>query len=327
MIKKTLYICLGVVVSAIIALNACSSKAQAVTSEQSLNESQSDSRYQREQKSVWETDLADKSRFTLNFKLNASEKALAKKFARTVTSNLKKNDVYVHYLLSKLKEGNVPLEFASIPLMESGLNPNVHNKGAHGPWQYVRSTGKSLGLQRTRGYDGVYDFFASTDAGIKYLKRLYKHLGDWQLVVVAYNRGEYGVRKAMDAARRKGLEPTIGNIAVSRAGLNYLAKFKAFSDILKRPTAYGVKLPNIKNRSAFRKVEVAGKVRSLNEAAEMSGASIETIRKLNSGYTTDRIDRLHGLKMPIEHADELEKAVYNSSYSKLSDSTEETVTQ
>jgi len=207
----------------------------------------------------------------------------------------------------------MPLEMAAIPLVESGLNPNVHNNGAHGAWQYVRSTGSSLGLKRTAGYDGIYDFFASTDAGIKYLKRMYRDLGDWELVVMAYNQGEYGVKRAIASAKKAGLTPNSSNVRVSQNARNYLKRFKAFADILKNPQNYKVKLPNIKNRSAFRRVEVAGKVKSMNEAARLSGASIEKIKKLNSGYTTDRIDSAHGLLMPIEHADTLEEAIYGKS--------------
>lgn len=82
----------------------------------------------------------------------------------------------------------------------------VHHGGAHGAWQYVRSTGKSLGLHKTQNYDGIYDFFASTEAGIKYLQRLYRDLGDWELVAVAYNQGEYGVKKALQRAAKAGVK-------------------------------------------------------------------------------------------------------------------------
>ena len=181
MIRKTLYLCVGVVAAALMSIDACSSNVKANTNESELERiaHERELEAQREQKSVWETDLADESRFTLNLKLNNQEKALARKFARTITHNLQRNDVYVHYLLTKFKEHDVPLELAAIPLLESGLNAKVHHGGAHGAWQYVRSTGKSLGLHKTQNYDGIYDFFASTEAGIKYLQRLYRDLGDW----------------------------------------------------------------------------------------------------------------------------------------------------
>lgn len=317
MIRKTLYLCFGIVVAAFISLNACSSNMNANAQENKDEQSELELKKLQEQKSVWESDLADKSRFTLNLKLNAQERSLARSHAKSVTTNLQKNNFYVHYLLTKLKEANIPLEMAAIPLVESGLNPHVHNKGAHGAWQYVRSTGYSLGLKRSRGYDGIYDFFASTDAGVKYLNRLYQDLGDWQLVVVAYNQGEYGVKRAIGNAQKKGIKhPTANDIVISRTARTYLTRFKAYSDILKNPQAYGVTLPNIKNRTAFRKVEVAGKVSSLHEAARLSGASLDVLKKLNSGYTSDKIDPTRGLLVPIEHADTFEKAIYGKSAEK-----------
>ncbi|MDY5323813.1 MAG: lytic transglycosylase domain-containing protein, partial [Succinivibrio sp.] len=194
---------------------------------------------------------------------------------------------------------------------ESGLNPYAQSpSGAKGPWQYIRSTGKSLGLHRTENYDGIYDFFASTDAGIKYLEKLYADLGDWELVAVAYNQGEYGTRKAIKAAQARGIaDPKIDDLKISAYARSYVMRFKAYADVLKNPTKYGVSLPKIANRPAFKRIEVAGKITSLKEAALLSGAHIDTIKKLNSGYTGDKIDSAHGLNMPIEHADTLEKAI------------------
>lgn len=311
MIRKTLYLCMAVVATALLSLNACTSRTEAKTPELSRTVHDAELQRAHEKKSVWETELAEPSRFTLEFKLTQQEQQLAKKFARTITHNLKRNDVYVHYLLTKLKEHNIPLELAAIPLLESGLNPYAQSpSGAKGPWQYIRSTGKSLGLHRTENYDGIYDFFASTDAGIKYLEKLYADLGDWELVAVAYNQGEYGTRKAIKAAQARGIaDPKIDDLKISAYARSYVMRFKAYADVLKNPTKYGVSLPKIANRPAFKRIEVAGKITSLKEAALLSGAHIDTIKKLNSGYTGDKIDSAHGLNMPIEHADTLEKAI------------------
>lgn len=300
---------MGVVLAALVSLSACASRINDDNRQAELNRAASELEMRKlhEQQSIWNTDLADDSRFMCNFKLNAQEKAVAKKFARTVVANLKTSDFYVHYLLTRLKEEDLPIELAAIPMVESGLNPHVKpNAGAHGAWQFKRSTASTLGLKRTGNYDGIYDFFASTDASLKYLKRLYRDLGHWDLVAAAYNQGEYGVKRAMEAVEATGVEPTIDNIRIARGARNYITKVKAFSDVLRHPVDYGVTLPMIKNRSAFKRVDVAGKVHSLNEAARLSGASIETLRKLNSGYIGDKIDAHHGLLLPIEHAEVLE---------------------
>ncbi len=313
MIRKTFIACVLGICTAIISLNACTSVAQT----NGKNTSNSSYSANGSNESIWETDLTDRSRFTLNLKLSTNEQRLAKKFSRTVQKNLTDNNIYVHYLFTKLKEENLPAELAAIPLIESGLNPHVHYKGAHGAWQFVRSTGKTLGLNKTGSYDGLYDFFACTDAAVKYLKYLYSELKDWELVVAAYNQGEFGVKKAISRAKQAGgKKVTADNVPIVPMARNYVHKFRAFSDILKNPAKYKVTLPNIKNRSSFKRVEIAGKIKSLNEAARLSGASITVLKNLNSGYTTDRIDSTHGLLVPVENVAQLEKALYTKSQSK-----------
>ena len=309
MIKQSKLFCFIVICFSILTLNGCS------TNEASTQDYQSYSSLSKQPKelqstSLWESEHWHENRFTLDWTLTDNEKKLAKKFARTVHSNLNRNDFYLHYLLSKLNEENVPLEMAAIPLVESGLNPHAYHGGAHGAWQFIRATGRSLGLEKQGHYDGVYDFFASTDAAIKYLKKMYSDLGDWEFVVIAYNQGEYGVKKAIARAKNSGVKDLNPNtVKVARQSKAYLSRVKAFSDILKQPDFYNVKLPNIKNRPPFRKVEIAGRVNSLKKAAQLSGANIDIIRKLNSGYRTDKINPNRALYIPLKHAKVLERAL------------------
>lgn len=50
----------------------------------------------------------------------------------------------------------------------------------------------------TDSVDERYNFEKSTDAAIAYLKKLYGDFHDWTLVAAAYNRGENGLRRALD---------------------------------------------------------------------------------------------------------------------------------
>jgi len=46
--------------------------------------------------------------------------------------------------------------------------------------------------------DERYNFELETDAAIKYFQKLYEDFHDWTLVAAAYNRGENGLRRALD---------------------------------------------------------------------------------------------------------------------------------
>lgn len=292
-------------------ISGCSSNVDsAQNTHKSLSSYEQMLRESEAQKNVWDSSLADNSRFKLNINPNAEERRLAASCARTVTRNLKRSEIFVHFLLTELKNNDMPIELVAIPLIESGMNPHVRaNNGAHGAWQYIRATGRSVGLNRSKNYDEVYDFVKSTKASIKYLKRMYQDLGNWELVAAAYNQGEYGVKKACEAARSRGIDiKSADDIRLSRGARNYVKRFRAYADILKHPEKYNVILPRIKNRPAFTRVNLDDNVNSLSEVAHLSGARIETLKKLNAGYLSDKIDNHHGLLITVEHADNLQKA-------------------
>lgn len=50
----------------------------------------------------------------------------------------------------------------------------------------------------TDDIDERYNFELETDAAIKYFQKLYEDFHDWTLVAAAYNRGENGLRRAID---------------------------------------------------------------------------------------------------------------------------------
>ena len=97
-------------------------------------------------------------------------------------------------------ESNIPAQLKYLSVIESNLKPTqVSSAGAVGPWQLMSSVAKSYGL-RTGKVDDRKDFVKSTKAAAQMLGSLYKSLGDWLLVIAAYNAGEGRVRQAMKAA-------------------------------------------------------------------------------------------------------------------------------
>lgn len=320
MIRKTTLFYVGAVLTASVSLtflSACSGSNSATNFIKNDAEATTAYSYNYSNKyaeSVWDSSLIDDSRFKLDIKLTAEEERWARKNAQSLATHLKEGSAFVHYLLVELDKKDLPVELMAIPLIESGLNPHVRSgAGAHGPWQFMRSTGKSLGLKRTGNYDELYDFIATTEASLDYLKYLYSELEhNWDMVAAAYNQGEFGVKKAIRQAKARGVtEFNVNTVKLIKSARTYIKRFHAFAALLKNPEKFDLDLPVIQNRPAFKRVEVAGRINSMKKAAELSGTSIKTLKKLNAGFLSDNLKtgEGHALLVPTDKAYALERAL------------------
>jgi len=99
-----------------------------------------------------------------------------------------------------LSKYNIPCQLKYLAVIESSLQPTmVSTAGAVGPWQIMPDEAREYGL-RTGKHDERKDFTKSTTVAAKMLSKLYDHLGDWLLVIAAYNAGEGRVKQAIKKA-------------------------------------------------------------------------------------------------------------------------------
>ncbi len=89
-----------------------------------------------------------------------------------------------------LNRYHLPPTLKYLAVIESDLKSNaLSSAGAVGPWQLMPGTARDLGLTVAKGRDDRTDLSKSTHAAARFLSILYKQLGDWLLVVAAYNGG------------------------------------------------------------------------------------------------------------------------------------------
>lgn len=99
---------------------------------------------------------------------------------------------------------HLPSELKYLAVIESNMKSGAtSNKGAVGPWQFMPETGRLMGLKITSTRDDRRDLYKSTHAAAKYLRDLHRELGDWLLVIAAYNGGPARVESAMRKSKSK----------------------------------------------------------------------------------------------------------------------------
>jgi membrane-bound lytic murein transglycosylase D len=109
---------------------------------------------------------------------------------------------YFNLMDNILISNGIPKEMKYLAVIESNLKPYATSwVGAVGPWQFMPVTGRTMGLVVNNYTDERTNYYKSTQAAARYLKELYGQLGDWLLVIAAYNGGP---GKVFSAIRRSG---------------------------------------------------------------------------------------------------------------------------
>jgi len=105
---------------------------------------------------------------------------------------------YFNLIDGILRQYGLPTELKYLAVIESNLKPTALSRvGAVGPWQLMPATARILGLKVNHKVDERKNYAKSTKAAAIYLRDLYTELGDWLLVIAAYNGGTGHVYSAM----------------------------------------------------------------------------------------------------------------------------------
>jgi membrane-bound lytic murein transglycosylase D len=121
-----------------------------------------------------------------------------KNFGARLSRVKSNNKGYFTFIDNTMRKQGVPKEMHSLAVIESALNPNaVSGVGATGPWQFMEPTAEMLGLRVDEELDERRDFYKSTLAAARYVKRLHNIFHDWLLVVASYNCGPAPVLRSL----------------------------------------------------------------------------------------------------------------------------------
>ncbi|ALN19533.1 lytic transglycosylase domain-containing protein [Ectopseudomonas mendocina] len=212
---------------------------------------------------------------------------------------------YIHYIVERLAERDMPMELALLPVIESAYDPLAYSSAhAVGLWQFIPSTGRHYNLRQTNWYDGRRDVTASTQAALNYLSRLHEMFnGDWLLALAAYNAGEGRISRAIERNEKLGLPSDYWNLSLPKETEDYVPKLLALSQVILTPEAYGVSLSPIANEPYFEQIAIKQHM-DLARVAKLADLDEQELLQLNPAYKRGiTLDGPQHLLVPTEKAE------------------------
>ena len=176
-----------------------------------------------------------------------------------------------------LEQHGLPNDLVYLSLVESGYNPHAYSWArAMGLWQFIASTGRMYGLDRSWWVDERKDPIKSSHAAARFLKDLYDKFGDWELAMAAYNGGPGRVSRTM--AKQK--TDDFWQLRLKRQTMDYVPLIYAATIIAKDPEKYG--FTDIEFEDEIRWDEITiDRCLDLKVVAREIGCSFEDLKSLN----------------------------------------------
>jgi len=195
---------------------------------------------------------------------------------------LERSERYLPMMRAIFAEEGMPEDLAYLAMVESGFNPKAYSwANAVGPWQFIESTGKIMGLEINWWFDERRDFEKSTRAAARFLGDLNRRFdGDWYLTIAAYNAGPGKINNAIHKyGTRDFWELTRGNYLQAETK-NYVPKYLAALQIAKQPEKYGLSDLDYREPVPYETAIIATTT-DLEVVADLCGVDYEQVKELN----------------------------------------------
>ncbi len=248
------------------------------------------------------------ARTPFNVAYNPSLESVIKNYLKNRHQSMERlmalSDYYFPLFEEVLDKYDLPLEIKYLAIVESALKPRAKSRvGATGLWQFMFGTGKEYDLNVSSYVDERMDPIKSTEASAKYLEKLYKIFGDWDLALASYNSGPGNVTKAI---RRSGGYTNYWNIRpfLPRETAGYLPAFLATMYIFEFADLHDFK-PKRPEFAYFETDTVRVKQQiGLDQVAEVMDVEMEVLQFLNPSYKLDIIPHIssknYTLRLPLD---------------------------
>lgn len=216
-------------------------------------------------------------------------------------------------VLDEIELHQLPGEFALLPIVESWYRPDAGSaRGTYGMWQFTTTTARHQGLRIEPGFDERLAPQASTRAAMRYLAALQNEFGDWKLANMAYNAGEFRVKRTLARLAPKDRRVSAASHrppGLSMTTYEHVAKVQALACLLAQPQRFGLTLPDEVVVEPLQVVPVPAGI-GLDALAARAGFSTAELRRLNPAFRQGRIPARgeHAVLLPRSAAQRLSLA-------------------
>lgn len=217
--------------------------------------------------------------------------------------NIKRTARYFPIIEPILEKNNIPNDFKYLAVAESNLENVASYAGAHGFWQFLKSTGISYGLEVNSEVDERYNLEKATEAACKYLGNAYKVYKDWALVAASYNYGRGNVNKQL---KRQKVD-SYYNLYLNRETARYVYRILAIKLIFQNPDEYNLHLDEEDYYRPWqtKEIEINGSINSLIDFAKEHGTSYKMVKLLNPWLRSDKLTnsrkKTYKIKIPTKN--------------------------
>lgn len=261
------------------------------------------------------------SRTPFNVEYNPALESVIKNYLKnrhqSMTRLMALSEYYFPLFEQVLDKYDLPLEIKYLAIVESALKPRAKSRvGATGLWQFMFGTGKMYGLDVSSYVDERMDPIEATEAAAKYLSKLYKTFGDWDLALASYNAGPGNVTKAI---RRSGGYTNYWNIRpfLPWETAGYVPSFLATMYIFEYAHEHDFKPKKTKNAYFTTDTVKVKQTISFDQIAEVTNVDTDVLKFLNPQYKLNIIPNIkeknYTLRLPSEAVGNFvmhEKAIY-----------------
>ena len=215
---------------------------------------------------------------------------------------LKRANKYFPIIEPLLKKHGLPDDFKFLALAESGFTDETSTVGAAGMWHFMKGTGKEYGLEINSNVDERYNIEKATRVAAQYLKKSKERFGSWTLAAAAYNAGNYGVSRRLEAQ----MVDNYYDAKLADETERYVFRIIALKEIISNPEKFGFiyKKDDLYKLQKTYTIQVDSAITNITTFAKNYGMNYKEFKIYNPWLRENKLNnksrKVYDIKIPIK---------------------------